>query len=326
MKGNKCMIDNELISIIVPVYNSEVYLKKCLDSLINQTYKNIEIVIVDDGSSDNSNNICNQYAKKNTKISITRTENHGVSHARNIGIDKCKGKYIVFVDSDDYISNDMIEKLHNVVVKEKADIAMCDIVKVDEKYNQIFETKNKDKKILSNSEYMYNIFDFDYSYGYPINKIYIKELFKKVKFNENVHFMEDFTFVCDIINNSKKIVYIPDKMYYYLQRKDSAIHSNFNEKWLSRIDTQKYIIDNYLGMFSEKCKHLFLYDYIMMILSTYAYKKTMNFQVKKNEYYSEIKKYYTMLLKSKYLNFYSKIKLLLKYWLPCKYFKFMNKR
>ena len=108
------MSDNDLISIIIPIYNVEKYMEKCLNSVVNQTYNNIEIILIDDGSKDKSREICDNYAKKDNRIKVVHKENNGVSSARNTGIDMSKGKYITFIDSDDYIDTDYIETLYKI--------------------------------------------------------------------------------------------------------------------------------------------------------------------------------------------------------------------
>ena len=114
----------ELISVVVPVYNVEKYIDKCINSIINQTYKNLEIILVDDGSPDNCGNICDEYAKKDNRIIVIHKENGGLSDARNTGIEVSKGKYITFIDSDDYISDNYVSFLYNLIIEYKADISI----------------------------------------------------------------------------------------------------------------------------------------------------------------------------------------------------------
>ena len=125
-------MDNPKVSIIIPVYNVEKYLKKCLDSVVNQTLKDIEIIVVNDGSPDNSQKIIDEYAKKYSQIASYTKENGGLSDARNYGIKKSKGKYLAFIDSDDFIDHDMIKKMYNKAVKENLDIVVCNSVEVYE--------------------------------------------------------------------------------------------------------------------------------------------------------------------------------------------------
>ena len=122
---------NELISVIVPVYNVEEYLPKCIESIINQTYKNLEIILVDDGSTDNSGRICDEYAKKDDRIIVFHKENGGLSDARNCGIDAATGDWVQFVDSDDYIHQTMVEKMYSSCKRNQTKLAVCGRVDVN---------------------------------------------------------------------------------------------------------------------------------------------------------------------------------------------------
>lgn len=116
---------NELISVIVPIYNTSKYLSKCIDSIINQTYKNLEIILVNDGSTDNSLDICNKYKLIDSRIIIINKDNGGLSSAKNIGLDNHKGRYIAFIDSDDYVDNNFIGELYNNLISTNSDISLC---------------------------------------------------------------------------------------------------------------------------------------------------------------------------------------------------------
>ena len=115
----------DVVSVIVPVYNVEQYIRKCIESILNQTYNKMEIILVDDGSTDNSGIICDEYSKRDKRIKVIHKINGGLSDARNAGLDICTGDYIVFVDSDDYIKNNMIEMLHKDILEKRADISVC---------------------------------------------------------------------------------------------------------------------------------------------------------------------------------------------------------
>ena len=123
---------NEKITVIVPVYNVEHYLDKCLDSLINQTYKNLEIIVINDGSTDNSGIICQEYAQKDNRIIYIEKENGGLSDARNVGLDKMTGSYVTFIDSDDWVESDYVEVLYNKLIEYRADIAVGNYCKFNE--------------------------------------------------------------------------------------------------------------------------------------------------------------------------------------------------
>ena len=129
----------DLISVVVPIYNVEKYLKTCIETIIKQTYKNIEIILVNDGSTDNSLQICNEFKEKEKRIKVINKKNGGLSDARNIGLKKAKGKYICFIDSDDFINEKYIEELHSLIIKNNAQIAICSFENVNEFGESIYK-------------------------------------------------------------------------------------------------------------------------------------------------------------------------------------------
>ena len=314
----------DLISIIIPVYNSEKYLKKCLDSILRQTYTNIEIILVDDGSTDNSRIVCLDYMKMDKRIKYIKKKNGGVSSARNVGLKELTGKYVLFIDSDDYIDETMVKKLYDSLTLYDSDMSMCNIYKVDEQGKVFFKTFNSDKELITGKECMYNIFNYENAYCYPINKLFNVSFLQKnnIKFDEKLHFMEDFYFVCEVIEKTKKITNNSECLYFYVHRKGSATHSKFNEKWLSRYDIQKEIIDRYSKDFSIKTRDLFFYDFVMNSMSCYCYCK--NHKILSTDYKKNIKIYYDIAKKSKYVPKDKKIKIRIKYRFPMLYFRLLN--
>ena len=135
-------MNNELISVIVPVYKVENYLRECLDSIINQTYKNLEIILVDDGSPDKSGEICDEYALKDSRITVYHTENKGQAHARNYGLDRCRGDYITFIDSDDIVKNSYVEKLFALLKYYDSDMSACSV----ERFSNLHEGGGGNRK------------------------------------------------------------------------------------------------------------------------------------------------------------------------------------
>lgn len=177
------MDSQELISVIIPIYNVEKYLKKCIDSIINQTYKNLEIILVDDGSPDNCGKICDEYAKKDQRIRVIHKKNGGLSDARNAGIDIAKGKYIAFVDSDDYVEKEYIEIMYKELKKNNVKIVQCGINKISDN-EEIIDNYGYLKDELINSQ---RIMEEKYT-KYPIsnvvawNKLYDIDLFKNIRY------------------------------------------------------------------------------------------------------------------------------------------------
>ncbi len=222
------MIDK--ISVIVPVYKVEQYLRKCVDSIIKQTYSNLEIILIDDGSPDNCPIICDEYAMKDNRVVVIHKKNGGLSDARNVGIAKSTGKYITFVDSDDYIASDYIEYLYKLILSANGDVSIV--------LPQIFYD-NQEQVAISNKKESIRIYDsksalltmlyqkkFDTS---AWGKLYSKKIFEDVVFPVG-NIYEDISTIYKTLLKSKVIVYSNQKKYYYLKRNDSIMGRSFKEK------------------------------------------------------------------------------------------------
>ena len=201
------------VSVIVPVYNMEKYLEECMDSLVNQTLDDIEIIVINDGSNDNSLEILKKYKEKYPeKIKIIDQENGGISVARNNGIEIATGKYIGFVDSDDYIKYDMFEKLYKKIDKTKSDIVVCDYEEYymsNNSYKYVSVVENIIKNNLYDDTSIIN--NIDYA---PWNKLYKRELFDNIRFPENVKY-EDLSTILKTFLIAKKISTVKESLYIY---------------------------------------------------------------------------------------------------------------
>ena len=221
----------DLISIIVPVYKVEKYLRRCVDSIINQTYKNLEIILVDDGSPDNCPAICDEYAKKDNRIKVIHKENGGVSSARNEGLKNATGDFICFVDSDDYVDNNYVEKLLNGF-SDDVDIVISMYRVID---NESRETKthrfvDEVKTVFIDENFDFRIMNCNCSVW---GKLFKKDLLSNQLFSEKIHFGEDALFVAEMITKSKAIRHIPDYTYNYIVYDNSLSHGEINEKKLT---------------------------------------------------------------------------------------------
>ena len=207
------------ISVIVPVYNTEKYLSKCLDSILNQTLTDIEVIIVNDGSTDNSQQIIEDFVKKDTRISFIVKENGGLSDARNVGIEASIGMFLAFIDSDDYIDPIMFQTMFDLAEKHQSEIVMCDLVKVDENGNEFRDLPQSpqlpDKIILKE-----NFTIFGEMSCFACNKIFKKSLFNQHKFKKGIHF-EDIELIPKLILNSTIISKVNQPFYKYFERQDS---------------------------------------------------------------------------------------------------------
>lgn len=227
-----------LISIIIPVYKVEKYLKRCVDSVIGQTYPNLQIILVDDGSPDNCPQICDEYAAQDKRIEVIHQANAGVSNARNNGLKVAKGDYILFIDSDDYIAPDMCEKMLAFAQQTQADIVVCDIQYV----NAVQKKKTADiayssKPYISvKNALMYLVSNSSFGYSCVWNKLIRHELLENEHFREDIKRGEDLIMLSSILLKTTKIAYISEKFYYYFQNpKGVTLSRELN----SRVDAYK---------------------------------------------------------------------------------------
>ncbi len=227
----------KLISIIVPVYNVEPYLERCINSILGQTYANLEILLINDGSTDNSGVICDEYAKKDTRIKVVHKNNGGVSSARNLGLEVATGEYIGFIDSDDYIEPTMFEELYNKAKTENADMAICGFKQVH--VNGITKVNNVDFTISWEKE---NIIKNYFTQGVvkelmyaPVNKLYKKTFIGNLRFCEKYRMGEDILFLFQCIEKMNKIACVDGVFYNYVMRENSAMTSPFSQKRLEYI-------------------------------------------------------------------------------------------
>ncbi len=229
------------VSIIVPVYNVEKYLDKCVESLVNQTYKDIEIILVDDGSPDNCGKMCDEWAKKDERVIVYHKENGGLSDARNYGIDRCTGEYIAFADSDDYVAENYIEFMYNLLSEnESCKVSACDICSVrngvespysDFEGSIVFSRRDAFERVL-----YHDLIDVS-AYA----KLYKREVFDDIRYPVG-RIYEDTYIFGDILNKTDFIVFGGEALYYYVQRDDSIVSGAFTEKRLQYIDSVERLV------------------------------------------------------------------------------------
>ena len=291
------------ISVIVPVYNTEKYLPKCLDSLVNQTLKDIEIIIVNDGSPDNSQKIIDDYVKKYKNIKAFEKKNGGLSDARNYGIKKASGEYIAFLDSDDYVTVDMYEKMYKKAISQEFDMVVCDLNyvyndKVVKAYSNIKDDTTDIRKAMINI------------YPAAWNKIFKKELFDiGIEFKKNVWF-EDVEFIYRLLPNIKSIGVVHEHFNQYVQRVGS-ITSSIDKRIYNYIDNWNGIIEYYkknnlYDMYKGELEYCYLrYIYGTFIKQSAKYQK-IDYKIAVNEAIKNVMKYFPNYRKNKY--FYKNLK------------------
>lgn len=217
-----------LVSVIIPAYNAEQYVGFCLDTVIAQTHKNLEIIVVDDGSTDNTGKICDEYANKDSRIKVIHQENEGLSSARNAALDIMTGEYIAFIDSDDFISKDYTEKLLNLCIEKSSQIAACHAFDVEQR---AFKEPDKDYTIqtLTSQKLLSNIGVLNSYYDTVISKLFHYSLFSEIAFPVGlIH--EDSYVVLNLIEKAKRISFTTEHLYYYYLSPNSIMRSDFSVK------------------------------------------------------------------------------------------------
>lgn len=234
-------MENEIVSVIIPVYNVfEKYFKLCIDSILKQTYSQIEIVIVDDGSNEETRKLCDRIKNMDKRIKVFHKKNEGVSSARNFGINNCTGRYVIFVDADDFLHNDMIEILYKNAKSINADISMCGFL-VRYPNGKIVKCNNTKKTTIFTKEECIKAFLEDDTFGIAVwNKLFNKKSIEKIYFNEKYSVNEDKLFLLQVILKSNYIIYEDLCKYEYIKR-DNSVTSQVSMKKLDVIQVHNDI-------------------------------------------------------------------------------------
>lgn len=285
-------MQKELISVVIPVYNVEDYLERCIQSVINQTYSNLEIILVNDGSTDKSGDICDKYSKIDKRIIVIHKKNGGLSDARNAGIERATGKYIAFVDSDDYIDKEMYEIMYNNLIQNNANISIVNRYYTFPNGEKVLRYKiNEHIKVMNNIEAIEEMNSFSTFDMAAWDKLYEKNLFDTIRFPVG-KLSEDFYIMYLILEKSKKVVFDSTPLYYYFQRENSITRNkkiNFDFAKAAK-EQMNYIEGKYPEL--EKCVKS---AYLSANLTVYNSHLKQNVRPDKEvvkEIKKEIKRYY----------------------------------
>lgn len=316
----------QLISVIVPVYNVEKYLDRCVESIVNQTYKNLEIILVDDESPDNSPRMCDEWAKKDSRIKVIHKKNGGVSSARNAALDIAAGDYIAFVDSDDWIEQDMYKKLVDYAVNYDADIVKCLFYKNESNgFQTAFGNADSPDKLYNNSfELRKSVITYE-DFASVFNGIYKRKAFENIRFNEKIRISEDLLINYKLNSCVNKKVIVKKYLYHYRINENSVMHTNNSDKFMDVAITADYIWEHEINC--QKMRDSLCNYYVATIFSLIYY--LIKFGVKSNDenyikarFLLKNKKFF---LKNANLSRSNKYKLFLFFYMPS-FFRFLVNR
>lgn len=253
-------MNRPLISIIIPVYNAERYIRRCIESVLSQTYKEIQVILINDGSTDNTLSILEEYSRSDSRIQLINKDNSGVSKTRNIGIDISDGEYIGFVDADDYLEPEMYEKLYNAIKKTAADVACCG-------YYQDFDTYkyeiSVDDSLLADNKTYYELcgtsnilgqyFRQDIRSGIGDgnwNKLFRKDIISDIRY-DNTLYCEDVDFQIKVFEKCKKVVCIKEMLYHYVDNSFSATKKEFNDSKAGALNVVDDVLNRMLSTYPD---------------------------------------------------------------------------
>lgn len=287
----------QLISIVVPVYNVEAYAEQCIESILNQSYKNLQIILVDDGSTDRSGEICDFYRQRDSRIEVIHKKNGGLSDARNTGIKFVKAKYVTFADSDDILHEDYVDFLYKQLIEFDADIAICRY----KRFTNIEETKEVEKKVktvvFNSVEALKNLlYTPEIIPQSAYAKMYRTKLFEDIEYPVG-KINEDIGTTYKLFYKAQRIAYNPSQYYFYLQRMDGIVRSNFSERTMDAIyfsdEIIKFVNENLPEI--EKAAICYAFAQNVQVLMKLPY-KDKKYQHIKEQIIQNIKQYRRIVL------------------------------
>lgn len=304
------------VSMIVPVYQVEKYIAQCIESVLNQTFTDFELILIDDGSKDNSGSICDMYAAKDKRITVIHTENNGAATARNIGLEKASGRYITFLDGDDYLADNMIERLFNEIDGSEYDIAVCDFLNILPNEKENFSLNLKEAAVSGREvlEHLKNVKNYGL-WTIVWNKIYKKEVLKGISFPDGKYFEDEF-FSDRLYLNSNQIRVIPDILCYHRVLSSSTMNTQKTENYLDLLDAFRERLEIY---FENKYSEEESYKVLVYLLDPFTKCAEAKFDGENKKRLRQTKKFIKQAAKKLMggnLPFVKKASLVLIAWLP----------
>ncbi|CUP39536.1 glycosyltransferase family 2 protein [Intestinibacter bartlettii] len=296
------------ISVIVPIYNIEEYVEECINSILNQTFKDFELLLVDDGSTDNSFDICRKYEKEDNRIKVIHKKNGGLSDARNVGIDKACGEYLCFIDGDDFIANDTLENMYNLIKKNNSQIAICNMIRYygDEDIDIFY--KPSEKEIVLKSEDRFKTLE----QPSVCNKMFKSELFYGVRFPYGKYYEDTFIYH-ELVMKASSVVLTGEDSYYYRCRRGSILDGGYTKKYFDFMEAvylrATFLDENNIHEYADEA-YLHVYSSLSNAyhnLDSSSEELSLLFAIANNRY----NKVFNRLIKDKHFNIKQKIRFIL---------------
>ena len=267
-----CEEETEKISIIVPVYNTQAYIKRCFDSILAQTYSNFEVICVDDGSKDESGKICEIYRERDDRIRVYHIENHGVSYARNYGLSLMTGSWFCFVDSDDWIEPNYLERMYELAKEKQCEVVACG---VDEAYEYVMGIKGSAENTFTfetSEECIRNfICDDNSMHGFSWNKLFKAQKFDEIRFDETVKVNEDCLYIYKIMSACERACFTTLPLYHWYIRPDSACHKRAKKADFSAANVFLQLCDKLQGEDMNEARMVLRKNYIVSVVQVLLY-------------------------------------------------------
>lgn len=266
--------ETEMISIIVPVYNTQDYIERCLDSILAQTYSDFEVICVDDGSSDDSGKLCDIYQERDDRIRVYHIENHGVSYARNYGLSMMAGSRFCFVDSDDWVEPNYLERMYDLAKEKRCEVVACGLT---QNYEYTLGTKGTVEEIFvfeSSKACIRNfICDKNSMHGFTWNKLFDTRKFGKIRFHEAVKVNEDCLYIYKIMSACERACFTTLPLYHWYIRKDSACHKRAKKAEFSAAEVFLRLYDMLEEKDMAEARRELRYNYVISVVQVLLYAK-----------------------------------------------------
>ena len=299
----------DLVSVIVPAYNIQNYIRRCVDSIRNQTYSELEILLIDDGSTDDTGELCDEFAQQDERITVYHKKNGGLSSARNYGIERAHGTYLSFIDADDWVKRDFIEVLYQNIKRANAELSIVGYSLIWDNGKEKCTTDENAYAVFNQDEAIHELFAQEKMGCMACQRLYHKSIFEDIRFSEGKLF-EDAAIALDVVKKCHTVVWSGQSKYYYYQRSDSIVNSTFNIGKLFMLESCQNMIDYSKkngGKYDKEANAFYLKSAMMLLMQIYGAKDSAESREAKEKLKEGIRKHKQYIWGNKYLPLRKKI-------------------